>query len=379
MDESSQFHARIGTLIAMVTHRRGMQEWLVRLGDGTEARAVVYGPVGASLRPGQRVWLNTTAGELDLGTGGAHFIIAPASSAAGSPDDIGAVARRERGHLMKLRYTPLQHAVLSVEEEASPYRLQVEAAQELTGLPVIVAELHSAAMAAAIVAHALAAARVVYVMTDEAALPLAWSRLAVRLREDGVLAGTITAGQAFGGDLEAVTLASALAAARGVLHADVVVVSQGPGNAGTATRYGFSGLAQAEHLNAAAALRARPIATLRISFADPRPRHHGLSHHSATVLGRMTLARAEVAVPELPAAQATPLLAQVRAAGLLRRHQVRLLAIDRLMEAMQPYRELLTTMGRTLEEDHEFFLAAGVAARLAVDPDAGCPWPDPNT
>jgi hypothetical protein len=30
------------------------------------------------------------------------------------------------GHIMKLRYTPEQHSVLSVEEEASPHRSEME-------------------------------------------------------------------------------------------------------------------------------------------------------------------------------------------------------------------------------------------------------------
>ena len=59
-------------------------------------------------------------------------------------------------------------------------------------------------------------------------------------------------GQAFGGDLEAVTLHTGLLAARHVLGADVAVVAQGPGNLGTGTRWGFSGVAAGEAVNAVA-------------------------------------------------------------------------------------------------------------------------------
>lgn len=369
---STQFHAQPGVLLEVLAQRPGVVEWRVGLADGSEARALSYPALSGNLAPGRGVWLNTTAVELELGTGGLHFILAPRGE--GETQELGTVPRRESGHVMKLRYTPLQHAVLSAEEGDSPYRAAIEAVQDLDGLPVIAAELHSAAMAAAVAARACGARRVVSIMNDAAALPLPVSRLAARLRSDGVLAGTITAGQAFGGDLEAVTVASALAAARAVFGADLVVVAQGPGSAGTGTAFGFSGLAQAEHLNTAAALQGRPVAALRVSFADPRPRHQGLCHHTVTVLGRMTLARVRVAVPMLPPEQGAVLHRALETADLPRRHHLLRVAADDLLPPLAPYRDLLTTMGRGVEEDRAFFLAACAAARLAIDPAAGLEW-----
>ncbi len=118
--------------------------------------------------------------------------------------------------------------------------------------------------------------RVAYVMTDGGALPAWFSRTCAILREAGWLAGTITVGQAFGGDLEAVTLHSGLLAARHVLGADVAVVTQGPGNLGTGTRWGFSGVAAGEAVNAVAVLAGLPVAALRVSEAESArasPRH----------------------------------------------------------------------------------------------------------
>ena len=137
-------------------------------------------------------------------------------------------------------------------------------------------------------------------MSDGGALPLWFSRTVSGLREAGWLAATVTVGQAFGGDLEAVTLHSGLLAARLVLGCDVVVVTQGPGNLGTGTRWGFSGVAAGEAVNAAAVLRGRPVAALRVSAADPRARHRGVSHHSLTAYGRVALAAADVVVPVSP-------------------------------------------------------------------------------
>ena len=127
-------------------------------------------------------------------------------------------------------------------------------------------------------------------MTDGGALPAAFSRTIATLRDTGWIDTCITVGQAFGGDLEAVTVHTGLLAAHHVTGADLVVVAQGPGNLGTGTRWGFSGVAAGEALNAVATLRGRPVASLRVSGADPRDRHLGISHHSLTAYGRVALA-----------------------------------------------------------------------------------------
>src|ERR671930_628233 len=189
----------------------------------------VTGPVDA----GDRVVLNTTAVTLGLGTGGFHLVMA---RLGGKHDD------ERPGHVMKARYTPAQVRVLAVEEDGSPHRAAVAACRDLAGMPVVCAELHSMVPLVAAAARAVAdRLRGAYVLNDGGALPLAFSRLAARLRAGGLVAGTVTAGQAFGGDLEAISLYSALAAARAVLGADVTVVAQGPGGMGSGTALGFSG------------------------------------------------------------------------------------------------------------------------------------------
>ena len=105
----------------------------------------------------------------------------------------------------------------------------------------------------------------------------------------------MTVGQAYGGEYEAVTLHSGLLAARHVLGADVAVVIQGPGNVGTGTTWGYTGVAAGEALNAASTLRGRGVGALRVSDADPRERHRGISHHSRTAYGRLCLTAADVA------------------------------------------------------------------------------------
>src|SRR6201984_1302274 len=136
-------------------------------------------------------------------------------------------------------------------------------------------------------------------MQDGGALPAWFSLTCAALKDAGWLAATVTTGQAFGGDLEKVACHPGLRAAGHVLEADIAVVAQGPGNLGTGTRWGFSGVAAGEAVNAVAALGGRPVASLRISDADPRERQRGVSHHSLTAYGRVALARADVVVPAL--------------------------------------------------------------------------------
>ncbi len=352
---------RTGTVVSLITSRPGAVVVAIDI-DGEPSEAVAYPALVGTPEPGDRVVVNTTAVALGLGTGGDHVVVA-------IPDRLPPVVVTE-GHVMKARYTPLQHAVLGVAEEASPHRAAMAATASLDGAPVVVADLHSALPA--IVAGVRARrpeARVVYAMTDGGALPIWYSRTVAGLTAAGWLAGTVTAGQAFGGDLEAVTLHEALLAARAVLLADVVVVTQGPGNLGVGLRWGFSGVGAGEAVNAVAALDGRAVASLRISASDPRERHRGVSHHSATAYGRVALARATVVVPELPAPLAREVQADLQASGIAQRHDV-VTVVEDLDEALRSSPVPLSTMGRSLDEDYWYFSAAAAAGYYAADVSA---------
>jgi hypothetical protein len=347
--EAAAVRLRPARLLACLEVRAGYSEWQVEV-DGLKGRAVAYPDLCGPLTPGDEVLLNTTAVELALGTGGLHFVVARLADRFEEPAPFPG---REAGHVLKLRYTPLQRRVLSAEEEASPHRDAVQAFEGLAGTPVLAAELLSQAGAAAIAGRAAApGVRIVLVLLDSAALPLAFSRLIARLRADGVLAATVTAGQAFGGDYEAVNVYSALVVARAAAGAGLVLVSQGPGNVGTRTEFGFSGLAVAEALHAADALGGRPILVPRVSDADLRPRHRGLSHHTRTVL---RVLRVPVEVP----------LPRECSLGESGRHRI-VEAGDADLESLRPYAGLLTTMGRGQDEDPAFFRAAAAAGAFAA-------------
>ena len=161
-------------------------------------------------------------------------------------------------------------------------------------MPVVAAALHSQVPAvAAAFKDRSPEARLAYVMTDGAGLPMAMSDLVATLRKRKLVDATITCGHAFGGDFEAVSVYSALAVARHVAHADAAVVAMGPGIVGTNTRLGFSGMEVGTILDAAYALGGVAIACLRVSFADPRratravapQRHRAAPRHRGTRAG----------------------------------------------------------------------------------------------
>ncbi|MFQ6096736.1 MAG: DUF3866 family protein [Armatimonadota bacterium] len=349
---------RIGRVLDIVTRRPGLTRAVVEV-EGMRATAVAYEGVVSPLKVGDEVLLNTTAVYMGLGTGGDHFVIANLSC---PHTDL-----RGPGHIMKLRYTPGQVKVCAAEEDDSPHHKKTAGFESQGHMPVVAASVHSAlACIAGGVKAARESARVVYVMTDGGALPLALSDLVVELKRARLIEATVTVGHAFGGEHEAVNVYSGLAVAKQVAGADVAVVCMGPGGVGTGTSLGFSGVEQGIALNAAYSLGGLPIAALRISFADERRRHRGVSHHSLTVLSKIALTRAEVAVPMLEAGEMELVRRQLREAGIEQRHELHEIdgapALERLAEAdVRP-----TSMGRSVEQDPAFFLAAGAAGILAA-------------
>ncbi|MFI6230175.1 DUF3866 family protein [Micromonospora echinospora] len=352
---------RTATVTALRRRWHGAAELDVVLPDGATMRALAYPELVGEPEPGDRVLLNVGALLMGLGTGGYALVVALPDRL---PEDPPQATTRDAGHLVKARYTPLQPILLGVDEEASPHHRMLADADDLAGMPVVTADLHSALPAILAGVHAdRPGCRVAYLLTDGGALPAWFSRTLAGLR--GHLAGTISVGQAFGGDLEASTLHTGLLAARHVLHADIAVVAQGPGNLGTGTRWGYSGVAVGEAVNAVAVLGGRPVGSLRISDADPRPRHRGVSHHSLTAYGRVALAPAELVVPD---GLAPALDAEVDAAltPLAARHRIVRVDTDGLDAALRASAVPLSTMGRGLDADHAYFLAAAAAGRYAA-------------
>jgi hypothetical protein len=354
---------RTGTVVAVAAERPGAVELVVEV-EGARGSALAYPGIVGPAGPGDRVLLNTTAVDLGLGTGGMHLVVAV--------EGVDETEADGPGHTMKARYTPSQVKVLSVEEADSPHRAAVAGDGRLDGTPVVWIPLHSMLGPAVAGARAAGAGRVAWVMTDGAALPAALSRLSSELRASGLLDAVVSSGQAFGGDLESISVFSGLLAARGVVGADVIVVGDGPGSSGTDTVWGSTHLASAMSMNAAAVLAGRPVAALRISFADPRERHLAVSHHSQTALSRVAMTDVDVAVPAIEdEARRDAVWRSLESAGVAALHRLTEVDGRPALDLLADHGIAMESMGRSFADDPEFFLAAGAAGVLAGGMVAG--------
>ncbi|MFZ4517604.1 MAG: DUF3866 family protein [Microthrixaceae bacterium] len=335
---------RTAEVTAVLATRPGLQRLEVRMADGTPARAYAVVALVGDSAVGDRVVLNTTAVDLALGTGGWHVVhwnLARDELELPGPD-----------HVMKLRYTSLQADVGTSE------LLHPECDRPLGGVPVVACTVHSQVPLVCLAARAVRPdLRVAYVMTDGAALPIALSDVVASLRDGGHLCGTVTAGHAIGGDLEAVGVPSALGLAVHTLGADLVVVGMGPGVVGTGTALGTTAVEAAAVLDVAVARGGTPVLCVRASDGDARERHRGVSHHSTTV-AELTTARPWVAA--VPAAAAELPGVRVAEAPSVP-DPVALLAAAGLH---------VTTMGRGPEEDPLFFGAAAAAGAVGALADS---------
>src|ERR687898_339679 len=307
---------RSGKVTKLLMERPGLQRVDVDLGDGNE-RAYVLTQLTGTVAVGDRVVVNTTAVELGLGTGGWHVVHWNLERDRWS--------ERGPGHIIKGRYTSLQADVGSAEEHLE----ELAEVESIDGLPVVAAALHSQLPAAAVAfKERTPDARLAYVMTDGAGLPLALSDLAFALRERELIDATITCGHAFGGDYEAVSIFSALAVAKHVAGAD---------------------------------LDGQPIACLRVSFADPRSRHVGLSHHTQTALRLACRERVAVAVPRLGGDEDERLRADLAEAGIDARHDLVDVTPPDVLGLLAEAGLDVVSMGRPAADDPALFLAAGAA------------------
>jgi hypothetical protein len=346
---------RTGSVVRVFSERPGLQRVEVDLGDGPE-RAFSLTQLTGPVAVGDAVVVNVTAVELGLGTGGWHVVhwnLARQSWREAGP-----------GHVKKVRYTSLQADVGSAEEHAS----ELAAVESVDGMPVVAAGLHSQVPAvAAALKEERPDARLVYLMTDGASLPLALSELVAALRDRRLLDATVTAGHAFGGDWEAVTVHSGLAVAQTLARADAVVVAMGPGVVGTATRLGSTAIEVGPVLDAVAALGGQPIACLRASFADPRERHRGVSHHSLTALRLACRDEATVALPLVGGPEEECLRADLAAAGIGKaRHTVVGVRPPDMLGLFAAHGLQVSSMGRPAAADPVLFACAGAAGRLAA-------------
>ena len=306
---------------------------LVRL-EVDDLPCIAYPRLTGEVEVGDVVLVNARAVELGLGSGGFDVLYANLTRGLQLPVAEGA-------HVMTLPYTPGQVAARFAEEDSD----DGAEAESLDGLPVVCVGLHSQL---APVCAALAGRRVVYVQLGGGALPVSLSDTVRVLKARRLLDTTIAVSPCLDGDLQCVTPAAALvrAVTRG---AEAVVCGIGPGIVGTGSRWGHGGLAVADAANTASALGALPVVAARVSFADERPRHRGLSHHTRSALA-LCLGHVRVAWP----------------LGLERPDGVEVVEVDAAGWESACRHLPLSHMGRGPGDDPWFFAAAFAAGRLAA-------------
>jgi len=319
---------RRGTVTAVIERRVG----LVRLEvDGRPC--VAYPRLTGPVALGDEVVINVQALELGLGSGGFDVLYVNLTRGLELTAEPGA-------HVMKLPYTPLQHAVHHAEEEGE------DGPETLGGMPVVCCSLHSQVMP---VCAALGTDfAVAYVQLAGGALPVTLSDTVRTLRHGGHLRAAIAPGSTVDGEVACVSVASALLWCAGS-GMDAIVCAIGPGVVGTNSRMGHGGVAAAEAANAASALGGVPIIAPRLSEADERYRHRGVSHHTLAAI-ELSLGTVKVA---WPAGQPVP--ADVGSVEEVDDHDWE--------EACAGLP--LAHMGRGAAEDPVFFAAAFAAGRLA--------------
>ncbi|HEX6723729.1 MAG TPA: DUF3866 family protein [Gaiella sp.] len=321
----------LGLRWGTVTAVQERLETLIRLEvDGSPC--IAYPRLTGGVEEGDTVLVNARSVELRLGTGG--FDVLYANLTRGLQ-----LAVEEGAHVMELPYTPGQNAARFAEED------EEDAPERVDGLPVVCLGLHSQLAPAC---AALAGRRVTYVQLGGGSLPVSLSDTVRVLKARRLLDTAFAVAPCLDGDLQCVTAAAALVQAVG-RGAEVVVCGIGPGIVGTASRWGHGGLAVADAANTAAALGALPIVAPRVSFADERPRHRGLSHHTRSALA-LCLGEVRVAWPLGLEPPDGVEVVEVSAAGW--------------EAACAPLP--LSHMGRGPAEDPWFFAAAFAAGRLAA-------------
>ena len=350
---------RRGKVIKIINKLEGRTDVLVNI-DNKNEKAINYDYLTGTVRVDDNVVLNTTAVELGLGTGGYHFVMYNLNNR------VQGISKE--GHMMKLRYTPFQIKTYAAEEQNSPYHDVFHEFESLDKMPVIVGTLHSMLVpVASTLKYLNDSLKIVFIMTDGAALPLYLSNNVYELKKKGIIYKTVTLGHAFGGDYEVVNIYNALIVAKEIAKCDVAIVTMGPGIIGTGTPYGFTGVEQGYIVDAVNDLGGTPFAVPRITFRDKRKRHYGLSHHSITVLGKIMKTRSNVVLPELSMQYEKIIERQLEENNLTHKHNIFKVEKNILKQVLEHYGLRVKSMGRSLDDDPEFFATCSAPAIYVID------------
>jgi len=296
------------------------------------------------MREGDEVVVNVAALDLGLGSGGFDVVHVNLTRGLAGGGEGGE-------HVMKLNYTSLQHPVEAVEAAGAGDHDGGRGDTPHRAVSVLVIPLHGhLAPATWAAAEEHPDLRIGYVQTGGGALPGSLSRDVAELRERGLLCGHVTVAPSYGGEQEALSVAGALRA----VGWEAAIVGPGPGIIGSETDFGHGGMAALDSAHAALSLALPTLLSPRLSSADPRERHRGVSHHTL-IVAAMLLAPVTIPLP----ADRPEIAAELAAAAP--RH--RIVEASTSLEAYAASGLPTRTMGRSIEEDPLFFAAPLAAGR----------------
>jgi len=321
---------------------------IIRLRSGE--KAINYRLITGEIKKNNRVLLNTTAVRLGLGTGGYHFIICNLDNTSNKNEC------NSPGHIMKMRYTPQQLRTLCVEEKDSPYHTKMEKMINLRGQIVVILPLHSLLAPLAIVFKKMFPNKnLIYIMTEGGSLSLDVSFLIKELKTRNYIDNTITIGQCFGGDLEAINIFTGIIAAKEVCNADMIAVSIGPGIVGTGTELGFSGVENVFVNYAVRVLGGKSFIVPRISLSEKRQRHYLISHHTVTLLNKLIDRKETVIFP-----QQKNIINKIKELKLNKKHDIIYYKYNKIKRILVESGFKFNSMGRNFTDDPLFFITGGL-------------------
>lgn len=326
--------------------------------NGGTGRAILYKVSSPRADAGDDVLVNATAGVLQLGTGGFDIVISVKDKVQ---------QMKTKGHIMKARYTSCQHSVTSVDDpEHDDYSI-FHSSFHLSRQPVFIAELHSMLP---VILGALTLrnkkTKVGVILSDEASLPAGLSDH-MRIWKSYSNVFVVTTGQAFGGTEEAVTIPNALQWLVTVKKPDILIISMGPGTTGTGTPFGYSGIGAAQWANITGSLGGQPVWVPRVSFAETRRRHYGISHHTLTTMERFTYAPSVLVLPTLTRSQTDTMESQLLPLRNKKKHSIIYENARGWLKEWKSWSETypipIRTMGREVLADEAYILGILAAVK----------------
>lgn len=343
-----------GIILSIDDSWRAVQVATIKIGN-RNIKGLLYNYLVGIGEIGDKVVVNTNALRLSLGTGGYGFVT--------HIIDKYPQYKTSYGHIIKNRYTPFQIAVDALDDPKSPYHDVFNKYDDIDRMPVIVADLHSALLPICLgilydAQYRKNKINIVYIMVDSASLPVFFSKTVSQLLNNDIINAVISTEQSFGGTHEVSTIINALIAAKYILKADVCIVIQGPGNVGTDTKYGFSGIKLSSVIHYVDILNGINVGMLRISSSDKRKRHYGISHHSLTLFDKLINSSVTLPLPNVQGDKFWNTIYQ-DIDTLTKKHNIIKVDIDFDIDILLKSQSIpLETMGRSYKDDIAYFLIA---------------------